>query len=78
MVSSERDGFVRMERAMSQDRGIERKMDEALGDPDELVGPGDERRQAAEAERTVEGDSESERLSKAAREVAEGDPQESI
>jgi hypothetical protein len=61
---------------MSQDGGTERTTDDALGDPDELVGPGDARRQAAEAEQMVEGDTEGERLTKAAQEVAEGDPQQ--
>jgi hypothetical protein len=46
---------------MSQDSGVERASSDPTGDPDELVGPGDERRQAAEAEQRL---------------VAEGDPQE--
>jgi hypothetical protein len=61
---------------MSQEGGIDRTMEDALGDPDELVGFGDERRQAAEAEQRIEGDTEGERVTKAAQEVAEGDPQE--
>lgn len=49
------------ELGMSHEGGLERTTDDAIGDPDELVGQGDERSQAAEAEQRL---------------VGEGDPQQ--